>query len=271
MMTLRARALGMSRTTFRNASGLPDPEQITTARDLAVLGRHLIQDFPVYYSYFSTPRFLFHGRIVLNHDTMLLTYPGADGIKTGYTEASGCNIVTSAVRGDTRLIGVVLGASHSAERDAHMTVLLDAAFEQMGAPPAAPRREVTAFAHLPSLIGAAQAATLSQTPSQAASGRLTGLAALDVPRPRPAVKWTVQVGAFATQSAAREAATNARRVADVGDVHLEFATARGKAMWRAQLGGLSEAEARGACAALARKRIPCATLRPDIRQVASRL
>ena len=109
MMTLRARALGMSHTTFRNASGWPDPDQVTTARDLSVLARHLIQDYPVEYRYFSTPNFVFHGRVIWNHDRMLQSYPGADGLKTGYTEASGCNLVTSAVRGDVRLIGVVMG------------------------------------------------------------------------------------------------------------------------------------------------------------------
>ena len=110
MMTMRARALGMSRTTFRNASGWPDPDQVTTARDLALLARHLIQDYPAEYRYFSVPYFTFHGRYIPNHDRMLQTYPGADGLKTGYIDASGCNLVTSAVRGNVRLIGVVMGA-----------------------------------------------------------------------------------------------------------------------------------------------------------------
>lgn len=138
MMTLRARALGMTRTTFRNASGLPDWEQVTTARDMAVLARRLIQDFPAEYRYFSTPYFVFRGRLHHNHDRLLLTYPGADGLKTGYTTASGFNLVTSAVRGTTRLIGVVMGTSSAAERDVHMTELMDEGFERMGAPPAPP-------------------------------------------------------------------------------------------------------------------------------------
>jgi D-alanyl-D-alanine carboxypeptidase len=99
MMTLRARALGMSHSTFQNASGLPDPDQWTTARDLAILSRHLINDFPVYYQYFSTPSFVWHRQVIYNHDRMLQSYPGADGLKTGYTEASGHNLVTSALRG----------------------------------------------------------------------------------------------------------------------------------------------------------------------------
>lgn len=132
MMTLRARGLGMTHTTFRNASGLPDWGQVTTARDLLVLARHLIQDFPQYYHYFSTPSFQFHGRTVLNHQSLLRTYAGADGLKTGYTEASGYNVVTSAMRDDVRLIGVVLGGSTGRERDQHMAALLDQGFQRMG-------------------------------------------------------------------------------------------------------------------------------------------
>ncbi|MBV8592595.1 MAG: D-alanyl-D-alanine carboxypeptidase [Acetobacteraceae bacterium] len=158
LMTLRARTLGMEHTTFRNASGLPDPEQVTTARDLAVLARHILDDFPTYYSFFGIPFFLFHGRVIINHDHMLQTYPGADGLKTGYTIASGHNLVTSAVRGGVRLIGVVLGAGSNNERDLHMAALLDQGFEQEDVP--LTPRETQVATHLPGLIGAAQAAEL---------------------------------------------------------------------------------------------------------------
>ena len=134
MMTLRARALGMTHTTWRNASGLPDAEQVTTARDLALLAHHLIQDFPDQYRYFSVPSFYFHGHMIPNHDRMLEDYDGADGLKTGYTVASGHNLVTSAKRGDVRLIGVVLGASSNTERDIHMASLLDTSFGDLGVP-----------------------------------------------------------------------------------------------------------------------------------------
>jgi len=157
MMTLRARALGMSRTTFRNASGLPNSEQLSTARDLALLARHLVQDYPVEYRYFSTPNFVFHGRTIWNHDRMLQSYPGADGLKTGYTEASGCNLVTSAVRGEVRLIGVVLGASTGSERDLHMAALLDQGYERLGVPVG---RYVASPNRFPGLIASASAATL---------------------------------------------------------------------------------------------------------------
>ncbi|HKM61516.1 MAG TPA: D-alanyl-D-alanine carboxypeptidase family protein [Acidisphaera sp.] len=159
MMTLRARSLGMTHTVFRNASGLPDPDMVSTARDLALLARHLINDFPNDYGYFSTPGFTWHGRLIRNHDHMLQTYPGADGLKTGYTQAAGCNLVTSAQRDGVRLIGVVLGAQTGVERDIHMAQLLDAGFEHEGVPSI--QREPVMTARLPTIIGSAQAAPVS--------------------------------------------------------------------------------------------------------------
>ena len=157
MMTLRARALGMTNTTFRNASGLPDWNQVTTARDMAVLGLRLVQDFPAYYHYFSVPSFVFQGRTIVNHQRLLQSYPGADGLKTGYITASGFNVVTSALRGNTRLVGVVMGGASGWERDEHMAELLDQGFERTGAPTLVAGREAPAF-RLP-FIGTAHAAS----------------------------------------------------------------------------------------------------------------
>ena len=145
MMTLQARALGMRDTTFRNASGLPNPEQVTTASDLALLARHLIGDFPEDYHYFSVPEFWFHGRLIPNHDPMLRSYPGADGLKTGFTDAAGCNLVTSAVRGNVRLVGVVLGASNNVQRSAVMTALLNQGFAGEGVPVPVPAPDLSPF------------------------------------------------------------------------------------------------------------------------------
>jgi len=177
MMTLRARALGMTHTTFRNASGLPDPDQMTTARDMAVLARHLVQDHPAYYRYFSAPSFVFHGRLIPNHQHMLQTYPGVDGLKTGYIRDSGYNMVTSAVHGDTRLIGVVLGAANSGERDQHMAALLDAGFDRAGAPMLLARHDPAPSFGLPAIIAAAQAAPSYPPPLYSAPYT-------DVPGPR---------------------------------------------------------------------------------------
>jgi D-alanyl-D-alanine carboxypeptidase len=131
-MTQRARSLGMTRTTFRNASGLPDPEQVTTARDMTVLGRRLIADFPEHYHYFSVQYFAHGSRMIRNHNGMLRDYPGTDGIKTGFINASGFNIVTSAQREGVRLVGAVFGGSSWPQRNNHMAELLDEGFQRMG-------------------------------------------------------------------------------------------------------------------------------------------
>lgn len=127
-MTAKARALGMSRTTFRNASGLPDPDQISTARDMATLAMALLYHFPHHYHYFGTQTFYWRGRSFVNHNHMLQSYDGVDGIKTGYTRASGFNLVASAQRNGRRLLGVVLGAPSPATRSAIMSDLFDQAF-----------------------------------------------------------------------------------------------------------------------------------------------
>jgi D-alanyl-D-alanine carboxypeptidase len=127
-MTARARQLGMERTWFANASGLPDPDQVTTARDMSILALALVHDFPHYYHYFSTEHFVYGGAVHPNHNRLLGAYGGLDGIKTGYTYASGFNLVASARRDGQRLIGVVLGARSPTSRSVIMTSLLDQAF-----------------------------------------------------------------------------------------------------------------------------------------------
>ncbi len=128
MMTTRARKLGMSRTVFMNASGLPDPQQTTTARDMSILALALLHDFPQYYPYFSTQQFSYGGATHPNHNHMLGVYRGLDGIKTGYTQASGFNLVASAQQDGRRLIGVVMGARSPSNRRLIMTSLLNQAF-----------------------------------------------------------------------------------------------------------------------------------------------
>jgi D-alanyl-D-alanine carboxypeptidase len=134
-MTQKARELGMRNTFYHNASGLPDDAQITTAADLAVLARHLAYDYPQYFHYFSLESFNFRGRYLTTHDNLIGRYEGADGIKTGYTVASGFNLVSSVVRGKTHLLGVVMGGYTSHRRDNEMIRLLDVAFAQIGQNP----------------------------------------------------------------------------------------------------------------------------------------
>jgi D-alanyl-D-alanine carboxypeptidase len=124
MMTRKAHALGMSRTTYRNASGLPNDEQITTARDQSTLGRAIQDRFPRYYRYFSTTTFNFRGRTITGHNHLLGSVDGVDGIKTGYTRASGFNLITSIHRGNRFLVGVVMGGRSGGARDATMRNLL---------------------------------------------------------------------------------------------------------------------------------------------------
>jgi D-alanyl-D-alanine carboxypeptidase len=124
MMTRKARALGMSKTTYRNASGLPNDEQLTTARDQATLGRAIQDRFPRYYRYFATTVFNYRGQSIRNHNRLLGNVEGIDGIKTGYTRASGFNLVSSMRRGNRYLVGVVLGGRSGGSRDATMRNLL---------------------------------------------------------------------------------------------------------------------------------------------------
>src|SRR5882762_1216919 len=140
LMTRKARALGMSRTTYRNASGLPNDEQITTARDQSTLGRAIQDRFPRYYRYFSTMAFNYHGQSIRNHNHLLGNVEGVDGIKTGYIRASGFNLVTSIRRGNRHLVGVVLGGRSGSSRDAIMRGLLAENLEK-----AATKRTVAAI------------------------------------------------------------------------------------------------------------------------------
>lgn len=132
-MNQKALALGMIHTVYRNASGLPDDKQVTTAGDLAILARHLVYDYPEYFRYFSVPSMTWRGEEYNTHDALVGNYPGVDGIKTGYIDASGYNLVTTAMRGRTRLIAVVMGGVTAARRDDAMIGLLDSAFAQTGA------------------------------------------------------------------------------------------------------------------------------------------
>ena len=248
MMTLRARALGMSRTSFRNASGLPDPNQWTTARDLATLGRRIILDFPQLYGYFSVSGFVWHNRVIQNHDTMLRTYPGADGMKTGFTDAAGHNLVTSALHGNVRLIGVVMGAASNVERDQHMAMLLDGGFSEANAP-------ASRFGG--SLIALANAATtFSLRPSQPAP-----VAEQSVLAPRPVRDLAIQTGALAAERIARGIALESARLAPEGQPRVQPVVFRHRTVWHAQLLGLTEAEARSVCADLARRVASCEVFR----------
>ncbi|MDE1174550.1 MAG: SPOR domain-containing protein [Parvibaculaceae bacterium] len=126
-MTSTARRLGMMNTSFVNASGLPNPRQLTTARDMAILAIRIRRDFPQYYAYFSTTEFAWRGQIIPSHNHLLGRYAGTNGLKTGYTAASGFNLTTAVDRNGRRVVGVVLGGSSVRARDLRMMAMLDAA------------------------------------------------------------------------------------------------------------------------------------------------
>jgi D-alanyl-D-alanine carboxypeptidase len=130
-MTAKARVLGMRSTTFRNASGLHDPAQVTTAEDMATLGVALRKKFPQHFGYFGLRQFNVAGRTVTGHNKALDMIAGANGIKTGYTKASGFNLVTSVERGDKQMIAVILGEDSARARDQRMAALVMAYMGRM--------------------------------------------------------------------------------------------------------------------------------------------
>jgi D-alanyl-D-alanine carboxypeptidase len=175
MMTERARQLGMKETNFHNASGLPDPLQITTAQDLAVLAHHLAYDYPQFFPYFGLSGFNYKGTWYPTHDNLIGRYDGADGIKTGYTGASGFNLVSSVTRGTNHVIAVVMGGRTAVRRDLEMVRLLDQTFTQIAANPTMVASRTVPWSHvaqaapvhpsLPEVAAGPQVASASPVPS----------------------------------------------------------------------------------------------------------
>ncbi|MCK1708423.1 MULTISPECIES: D-alanyl-D-alanine carboxypeptidase [unclassified Bradyrhizobium] len=194
MMTRKARALGMSKTVYRNASGLPNDEQVTTARDQATLGRAIQERFPRYYRYFSTASFNFRGQSIRNHNHLLGSVEGVDGIKTGYTRASGFNLVTSMRRGNRHLIGVVLGGRSGGSRDAIMRNLLAENLEK-----GASSRTVAAITERNGSDANTDVADASDAPARPVPQVQAAAAA---PAPEPALPRPSRLSALAAATAA---------------------------------------------------------------------
>lgn len=248
-MTMQAKALGMTRTEFRNASGLPDRHQVTTAHDMVRLARSLLRDFPGDYRYFSVKRFRYHGRTYLNHDRLIYRYEGMDGMKTGFTNAARFNLVSSALRGDRRLIGVVLGSASPAERDSKMTALLDRGFATK-APPAA-------IAAGPSGVLPASDIVSTLSPISRAEAAVPHIP-LKRKEPR---RWAIQVGVFAQRNAAlRFAGEIARRTGAATSRNRRIEAYRqknGHPLYRTQFVDLAHSTATAACHALHHQRLEC--------------
>jgi D-alanyl-D-alanine carboxypeptidase len=208
LMTRKAHALGMTRTVYVNASGLPNNEQLTTAHDQAVLGRAIQERFPRYYHYFSLPSFRYHGMAMRNHNHLLGRVQGMDGIKTGYTHDSGFNLVTSVHRNGRHIVAVVLGGTSGGARDARMRELIESHMTQASARRTAPMIGESATPRGPQL-----ASVRSETPAEAAApapapAPTSAPVARAIPAPgsadpiRPLVVHTIQVRAAAVRTAA---------------------------------------------------------------------
>ncbi len=232
MMTARARELGLHRTTFRNASGLPDRGQWSTAREMALLASALLRDFPNHYRYFSVREFDFGGRAYRNHNNLLGSYDGIDGIKTGYIRASGFNLVASAIRDGRRLIGIVFGGRSASSRDQHMRTLLDRGFVGLAARP-------------PVTLGIQKVAS-------AAAGQ---------------GDWMVQVGAYsrfrAAEQRARQAQSALPELLGPAVITVTPLSNNGRTLYRARLESLSRSAAQDACERLQQQhRFECFMLAP---------
>jgi D-alanyl-D-alanine carboxypeptidase len=300
MMTDKARSLGMKSTVFRNASGLPNPEQITTARDMAILAHHLIHDFPEYYSCFSTKVFTYRGRSYRNHNKLLFGYRGTDGIKTGYTRAAGFNLTASVHRDNKHVVAVVLGGRTGAQRDAAMRALLDANFPKASNKPAseplvasrdsvtpaaapaaapAPKRKIFALASAaPAALSFGQGQSPASKPAssrQAAPAPIPDPVPLSEPAPvKKAAKGSrqkgpfhVQVGAYASQKEAEKRLGVVKSLAsDLLDGYAPVTTVFEKddTQWyRARFAGFSKDGADSTCGQLKRLALDCVVMRAN--------
>ncbi len=268
-MTQRARALGMTQTTFANASGLPDARQVTSARDMAMLALAMLRDHPRQYRYFATSEFVFRGTVHHNHNRLLGAYDGVDGIKTGFINASGFNLVASAQRDGRRVIGVVFGGSTGRSRDAHMVSLLDDGFRMLGVGTGrgndAPLVRVADQKKAPSKADAVKEAA-SQSKAKAKPGPSADELERQAIEAAGGRGWAVQVGVFKTQAQAEKAVADAFRMAPkststaASDI-AQVKTAEGK-RFRARLQNLSPAQAKTLCDDLKRQKQACQPIQP---------
>ncbi len=279
LMTRQARALGMSRTRFDNPSGLPDEQQVTTARDMAILGSALIHHYPQYYTYFSHDSFYYAGINHHNHNHLMERYDGMDGIKTGYIRASGFNLVASAKRGNTRLIGVVFGGHSATARDNQMAQLLDDTFQRLksgrggaantestddaeGDATDTRSSEGVRYVTLPAKIAAVFAPNRS-TPLE--RGDDATVAPVQTASVANATNWGIQIGAYSDAKIGQQALENvmASLPAIMSKAQQQLtpvATANGGAVYRARLINLDPHSAQMACAWLIKRGQSCLTI-----------
>jgi len=261
MMTAKARQLGMSSTVYRNASGLPNPEQVTTARDMARLANALLRDFPHYYPVFSVLSYNYKGRPLANHNRMLASYAGADGMKTGYTNASGYNLVMSAVRDNRRLIGVVMGGNTAFQRDKLMAELMDQGFATAEAQNVSPWTSP----HTPPTARYTAANFVAGLDPVGLSGFTKGEQTHALVPAGIAGSWVIQVGSFANSKAAQAALERASAslpasIRSHGAMTVDEVQVSDKTMHRARLTNLSQQDAIDGCKKLSQHKIYCSAM-----------
>lgn len=289
-MTQRATGLGLENTVFRNASGLPDARQVTSARDMARLAIALHRDYPQYFAYFNADSFTYGGQTYRNHNSLVGRVDGVDGLKTGYIRASGFNIVVSAERHGHRLIAVVMGGPTAQARDAHAEELLDAAFgslarrqetqlfAELSSPRLNPVREQRLIAHdfaalgvaAPTEMGSAEAnqplrIELTDELREPGTALVQGAEAEDAGPPASFTVWSVQVGAYHSADQARARLSRIAHVSTALD-GAQHAARRVETdngvLWRARFEALSAAQADAACADFSARGEPCFTVAP---------
>lgn len=247
LMTSRARALGMRNTTFRNASGLPDRRQRTTARDVATLALAIYERFPHYTHFFATRSATWRGKRYRNTNRLLGVYPGMNGIKTGYISASGFNLAASVERDGFHIVAVVMGGKTSKRRNARMRTLLDRALADAGR-----SREFLAAVRRPrpKPTPGAPASAPAPAPTVAAADYANGGGA-----------WSIQLGAYSERDAAERILEVAHFVvpglAAGGERRVETVAGQRGVLYRARQVGLGEDEARRACGEIKRHNLPC--------------
>jgi D-alanyl-D-alanine carboxypeptidase len=255
-MTDRAKALGMNDTVFKNASGLPNRSQLSTAKDMAILARALIRQFPEHYDKFAMESFTWQGTVHRTHNRLMLRYEGMDGIKTGYTAASGFNLVASAKRNGKRLIAVVFGGKTSRARDNQVAKLLDDGFAGM------PVLTAKSGSDLGKLPVSASREKFKASGKPKAEKAMAGTPIVNE-NSGSVQAWAIQVGAYNRYAPAHLAVTRAARAvpsllgSEFKIVRQSSTAKRGLNIYKARLLVASESKARTSCDALKRRNIDC--------------
>lgn len=288
IMTQTARNLGMKNTTYRNASGLPNDQQLTTARDQAILAMHIMRDYPEYYGVFETKYFEYKGRKYRNHNRLLFSYKGTNGIKTGYTRASGFNLTASVERGDKHLVGVVLGGASSSSRNAAMVSLFDKHWSKATSgkprstgliasllggptPPRPSRKPAVALASaVPAPVAPAPEPAVAkpapEKPRPIVQASLASPSRLSAPNATANTmgNYHVQVGSYTSPGDAQNRLGMVRqRAPELLDGHLPFTASfmkDNREWYRARFAGFSKSDARNTCEALKRLNLDCIAL-----------